>query len=924
MPVSGQFLSALQMSPGWGSKTLAFKSGSVANTTEYDATVAATYGDFEWSFEPVPGNTGFLVKGGTDLACRHGGAALLEALGYRFYWPYTQSWVIPQTINMAVSAAKQKFLMPDNVMALAYGHVRGSTIESEWFRWITLNGVDQELYLAGHRWNSIGIDVSIRNSGFWTARPGLLYDVRHSSTAEPSAAFTPDGVPPSGASPVMTITAQDTNTYKRGSTRLLADFTVNGNDGAVSIVLSRYNTKPIAQQIIDGQNHLGETVPSRAVTVTASGSFVKHAVPLNPRIGAPTSECPLPSTNYYMHAVYRNAAGQTSPVVSVMNGAGTSVLAMDTTSANCGFNLQTAIDNGWYTDLVNLYAANLITAGLNEINTTSSDAADSDSQSSDLVFSFTKDAADAIRAGTPAVGPYASKSPIPQAQLGIYAYAGHRRPPADSVSPGVFTQVALGFNKTELTYFDLVRLHAEKADAIKLREYWGTPIWDRAQPLRNGRALDNYFYRYTNSDPEEGYIAAAAASGRELLGTHAECSANHLANLIMFRWGILTLRGVTTTYEAVLQEIVDDIFNGDPKVVELYTFFGYRLNRWHKYSLQTAMEIVNQMQTSWYKTLFQQWMVFCYEWLTLPSQLDTTSGSYNPLTDPFPAAFSNMMKHAWAMGDTHIIQSYGVARVEANGAVIDYYPSLKYDASPLPAWRTGAVVPTTQEFTDALAALQASNDRDPELDSADVILVTGLNSRDGVSTPGNGFYARAGVQYGAIGPGRLRVDWPDTSYEDSEGNTVTEEGGTEYIPLVAGWQVVDILDTAKVTPIEGARAYMITFPTAYKYSQESTGNSYLYIQEEVAGNVKIKPGSRVQVYDQTGTITIYPQGFQYTGPYNNIGPGVVRVDYTNTQGMTTENIVPYLALDPNEMAIPRAVALADFGARGGKIAINRG
>jgi len=55
-----------------------------SKTPADDPIATAGYGLHDWSYSYNAGTSTYTVLGGTDLACVHGAAALMDALGYRF------------------------------------------------------------------------------------------------------------------------------------------------------------------------------------------------------------------------------------------------------------------------------------------------------------------------------------------------------------------------------------------------------------------------------------------------------------------------------------------------------------------------------------------------------------------------------------------------------------------------------------------------------------------------------------------------------------------------------------------------------------------------------------------------------------------------------------------------------------------------
>ena len=286
--------------------------------------------------------------------------------------------------------------------------------------------------------------------------------------------------------------------------------------------------------------------------------------------------------------------------------------------------LQDAVDQTDYNNLVMICAAELISAGFNEWNRTNFDPSDGDGNPSDRVFPFTKDVVDQIRAGTSAIGTHSAYDANPTAEIGLYAYAGHRLPPTASVSPGVYTQVALAFNSTPLTYEELVDGHASKASAVLLRDYLDTQVWSDSLPFKS---------KIRTSSDLVVYYDAFKASG--VVGANSEFAANWLNNMagtanLLHKWHY-----GTTNFTSILSEMVDLIFDGDQAVYDLYTLLGDTRQAYSITNLKRCFDIVNRMEEGWYKEYYKYWATILWEFESLPPQTPLLE---QDASDPFPAA----------------------------------------------------------------------------------------------------------------------------------------------------------------------------------------------------------------------------------------------------------------------------------------------
>lgn len=81
----------------------------------------------------------------------------------------------------------------------------------------------------------------------------------------------------------------------------------------------------------------------------------------------------------------------------------------------------------------------------------------------------------------------------PKALVGLYAYASHRMPPEKiEARPNICVQQAMGFNKTGLSYKELLDRWSKKVKQIGIRDYLGVMAWDWGLPGRGKGASMSY------------------------------------------------------------------------------------------------------------------------------------------------------------------------------------------------------------------------------------------------------------------------------------------------------------------------------------------------------------------------------------------------------------------------------------------------
>ncbi len=343
----------------------------------------------------------------------------------------------------------------------------------------------------------------------------------------------------------------------------------------------------------------------------------------------------------------------------------------DSGSAGCTFNL--AVAEPQYSRLVHYCAAFLLYSGLNRYHRTNFDASDGDANPTNLTWKFAKDVAAKMRAGTTEIGGIPAQAGVPDAAIGVYAYGTHRMPPDIETLPGVYTQVALAFNRTPFPNLDFVKWFGAKSDFVAIREYLDTMTWSYGIPQNN--------YRVTRKYLGNNYPAFKAAGA---LGVNSEYAANTLANMIgtyTFCRHLTTGETATTIYDQTIIDVVRDIFDNDPAVARLFTVWGSGRADFNKYALYNWFSIVNDMQDSWYKTDFEAYMTIMYKYYFLPSKpmpspaptsvaaLNTWKAANAVRIAEYQDAFTSLMANIQYVQPEHWLHCYAFMRRLANSVV---------------------------------------------------------------------------------------------------------------------------------------------------------------------------------------------------------------------------------------------------------------
>lgn len=550
-----------------------------------------------------------------------------------------------------------------------------------------------------------------------------------------------------------------------------------------------------------------------------------------------------------------------------------------------------------YDNLVEICAAQLLKDGLNAWNRTHFDPSDGDLHTSDQIVAFTVAVGARVRSGTDAIGTHPARTGNANAELGIYAYAGHRLPPTETLSPH-YAQVALGFNATDLTYEELVDQWAAKSSVIMLREYLSTEVWDAGYP-HGAKGYAGYFDRY------DAFHASGAT------GTKSEVGANWLANFTMLPAYIHKLRtGVTVNHADMIDDIAADIFESDPAVIGLLNYWSDLAVAWDKWALRTSADYVNDMVDSWYKTYFEQiitiWKKDMYRPLPTPA-------AGTPEGDAYRVYISQLLKWTAGVALSDIMHSYAKVRQRANSALAAY-PDLKFNASPEPDWYANAAAPTHDDFVTAYAEIQADTVRDTDLDNTDLVLVTGITPRvtpTSAQAPATKFFTINRAKYKFVGPGTVSVQLI------GEGNVPT--GDPAVTTYGAGIHNISLYGSYEVS-CAGGHLFLDGFPGVRKDPDGTGRYHWVYIPTRFEGEVDIRAVSRVSVVDQNGGLDIMPEGHaSYVSPAD-LGPGQIAISNSlTTNTFSLLGAGRYISMNPSVALLPREIADEDFPVR---IAVN--
>ena len=499
------------------------------------------------------------------------------------------------------------------------------------------------------------------------------------------------------------------------------------------------------------------------------------------------------------------------------------------------------------------------------------DPADGDTQDTDTVFAFANDVVDQVR------------QTVPNARLGLYAYAGHRAP-ASFPCPNLYVQVALGFNDLGLGYQELVRQWGLVVPEIALRAYGDIAAQDGWYPA---------YSTVTNSAYYQSQYPGFVSNGAN--GVNMETSGNWTKNAPGMMNAIRFWKTGTTTYADVLADMVPAIYGNDPKVTELFNLWGDPYAALSDYLLRDSCRIVDAMQDAPYKVEFQQYITVILRDRAL-AKMTTRDGTYM-------TALEQNLRWAWGIRNTGGLHSYAYTRQLANSNVTDNgRPDLNFASNP--HWSRYPIAPSAQDYQASKAHLAILDNRWVGLDDQNLVEVdvSPTGQAAALLTPATDFTTLGVARFKFVGPGTVTVNYSASYLQD------------QVHVFRAGIHDVVAAGDA-VTSWTDGRLYLVAFPQVRLDPSAAPGFRWAYLPRMSRGRVLLSSGSRITLTDAIGRKDISqnlpPFGPGMASP-QSIRPGVLRVDNINTRGThSLGNLNPFVSPLPGKQLMPRALAIRE-------------
>lgn len=482
---------------------------------------------------------------------------------------------------------------------------------------------------------------------------------------------------------------------------------------------------------------------------------------------------------------------------------------------------------------------------------------------------------------------------VPDAILGVLAYATAAAPPSIDC-PDLYAQVALGFGSAGLGYPALIAGWGARTGGIGLRAYGDIGAWDGFLPMSDGIRRRNY---WVSSHPLADYLSDGANS------INMETSANFAKNIVSHYHTLRFWKDGNSDYETICAEIVNNIYDGDEAVYDLFLFLADNSLSDVKYL--GACDLIDEMPDTWYRLEFRQMMALAIQHRRLRYRTASHSGQY----------FSRLEQNLrwWRGLRDGGFHSYVYERQLANANTGNNgRPDLSFDAGP--HWRRYPVAPTDADYIalrDDLTArvtarLPAEVANQDDMVVVDVMPTGSAGSSESVISTKAYCQTRATIY--AQGPGDLIITPTDTTL------------AAETYELPSGLYSFDV-PSGFVAEFESGLLWIDAYDgTSYDYSTwpfTPQQNYWLYVPKIVRGKIDMRCGVRLTIYDSGGQHDIkeqYPPFTESPNPDpNTILPGVCRVQTSLIRGVVfLGNVNRYFSLHPRKMLMPKALAKAEF------------
>ncbi len=458
---------------------------------------------------------------------------------------------------------------------------------------------------------------------------------------------------------------------------------------------------------------------------------------------------------------------------------------------------------------------------------------------------------------------------VPDAELGIYAYASHRDAPTID-GPSIYTLVSTGFGGN---YIQLVQDWGAKVKSVGLRGYGIIAAQDEYSPfrggIRNDGAFENELISYTS------FMASGCnALSMESTGHHIPALVGHYALFRMMRTGNVN------SHELVRADLLAHLPEFTDATKALYYFWG--ASSANAFTHAKTYALIDALPDNALSTQIRRYRTW-YRYVML---------KVNPLRSGRSGTYFSRLERALRFGkalqDDGILHGYAYGRQEANTHIQPDRPDLHTGANP--HWVQHGEYPTQTLYDTLKLEEQSSLQRPAFLDDTTLALceVTPL-----------------------IAPPQV----PATSFETSDGNpdyvfvgpgdVTTQSGTVTYGPGLHRFNATGLVS------FNGGLLFVSSFPDIKIDDGDHLGDQWLYIPKAVRGRAYLSCDIRLTLRDANQSFDIGPHipPFGIKDDPRQLQIGQCRFSWGGVRGTVQNlNCNPWISPQYDRALMPMALA----------------
>lgn len=367
-------------------------------------------------------------------------------------------------------------------------------------------------------------------------------------------------------------------------------------------------------------------------------------------------------------------------------------------------------------------------------------------------------------------------------EAGMYAYAGHRAPPSIDCAPNLHVQLALAFNRSDMTYEEILAGWKDKCQNVGLREYWSVPVWDHGMPsLAKMFSFNSMLNFYRKHNQESNVISI-----------HGESTAFWPAYSLGFFGVASILDDSSKTNEEIRDLFFEKCFNNNQDIIALFKYWE-DVRTTSPFMFYNSFMLIESAMINEDDDLVKKRILDLRDYLFIQNMYRKVQN----LTKHSPEYFDALqayMERVWTYRESGIVHFYGVARNLCNANVTrsdryDLYIFRERDFGEVPVWQVEKPI-LEDEYESMISSL--AEEVDFTRYSEDLVVMNDLpgfpeTNGDDLNHDfryRNRFYATAGtrIRVTAIdGQGGISVGM---SNNPDEQQTLIPKGGQEDFEIL--------------------------------------------------------------------------------------------------------------------------------------------